>query len=194
MTRREVLQILSAILPAAACKKTTDDVFADERVCVHVYNRAIALPAALLERHASIPDRAKSGRLFQIGIPELLICATSADLLMSFPYVWPVTRLEFDRARENLTVLFQRSELADQEDIKKLKRYVEDQTGASRPKGEKRALLVVLNDHTRYLIPDVLEIWRESSLESVVIFKDPTKSPYLCDFASLQKGFRRSPP
>jgi len=182
------------LLPATFIKCGSDDVFAQERVCVHVYNHEIAIPEPLLKRYKQVPTRGKNGRLFQIGMPELLVCTTPANLLLSFQYFWPLTREEFQQAQVRITVQFQQTEIADKEDISKLKRYLEDHASTIHSKSEKTALLTVLNDFTKYWIADVLEIWRQSWLDEAVIFKDPTQPPYLCDYPALQKGFKRPPP
>ena len=194
LTRREALRMLAMLLPATALKCGRDDAFAEEGVCVHVYNHEIALPEPLLRRYGQIPTRGKHRKLFQIGIPELLICATPASLLTSFQYFWPLTHDEFQHAQRRITVRFQRTELASKEDTDKLQMYLRDYSNKLRSNEEKSALLAVLNDYTKYWVADVLEIWRESLIDEVVIFKDPTQTPYLCDYPALQKGFKRSPP
>lgn len=194
LTRREMLKMLSMLFPAAVIKCQSDDVFAEERVCVHVYNHDIVIPEPLLKRYKQVPTRSKTIQLFQIGIPEILVCTTPANLLLSFPYFWPLTRDEFKQVQNRITVWFQQAELAVKQDITKLKKYLEEHRNALRSKNEKTALLTVLNDYTKYWIADVLDVWKQSSLDEVLIFKDPTRPPYLCDYPALQKGFKRPPP
>jgi hypothetical protein len=194
LTRREALKILSVLLPASAIKCRSDDVFTEERVCVHVYNRTIAPPEPLLKRYDQIPTRSKETSLFQIGIPELLVCATPEGLLPSFQYFWPLTRDEFQEGQRRMTVRFQQEKLSGRENIDQLRKFLEQEASTRLPKEEKTALLGVLNDYTRYWIAEVLKLWQESPIGEVVIFKDPTKSPYLCDYPALQKGFKRQPP
>lgn len=182
------------LLPSTVLKCGRDDVFAEEGVCVHVCSHEIALPELLLKRYDHIPARGEQRRLFQVGIPELLLCSTPASFLMSFQHFWPLTRDEFQQAQRYMTVRFQRTELWGKEDFDGLQMYLKDQSNTPRAKEEKSALLAVLNDYTRYRIADVLEIWRGSLLDEVVIFKDPTQPPYLCDYPGLQRGFKRPPP
>lgn len=185
--------MLSLMLPATVVKCGRDDVFAEERVCVHVYNHEITIPEPLLKRYAQIPTRDKRRPLFQIGISELLVCTTSGSLLSSFPYFWPLTRQEFQQSQNRIAVKFQLTTLTEREDLKRLRTFLEERPRTPRPKEEKTAILAVMNDYTKYWIADVLDIWRESSLDEVVLFKDPTQSPYLCDYPAMQKGFRRPP-
>ncbi len=83
-TRREILQILLMGYPSLllGCKKD-DDIFDDERVCVHIFNSKISFPEPLLQKYDKIPKR-KGSNFFNIGIPELIICTTSISFLNMF--------------------------------------------------------------------------------------------------------------
>jgi hypothetical protein len=51
-----------------------------------------------------------------------------------------------------------------------------------------------MNDCTRHWAAAVAAASREGGADEMVVFKDPTIPPYLCDQPALQKGFRRPPP
>ena len=73
-TRRQILQVLSMILPASAFGFTgegTQDVFDMELVCVHIFQAGLKIPDPLWERYDSIPVRGKPSSLFNLKIPEL---------------------------------------------------------------------------------------------------------------------------
>ena len=65
---------------------------------------------------------------------------------------------------------------------------------ARTPPEQTAALILTLNDYTRYWSSHVITRWRNSTVKELVIFKDPTRAPYLCDYQALQKGFKRPPP
>jgi hypothetical protein len=168
------------------------DVFDDERVCVHVFDPKISIPEPLLKRYDKIPARAEQGSLFNIGIPELIICGTTSSFLNIFQYFWPITRKEFQKIHGMISVQFD-SEINGKEDTEHFSRYLKDQMGNLRSEGNKSAIILTLNDYTKYWASDLIQTWRNVSVEEFVIFKDPTSAPYLCDYPSLQKGFKRPP-
>src|SRR4030066_1546911 len=184
-TRREVLQILITAYPALmlGCKKS-NDVFDDERVCVHIFNSGIAFPEPLLEKYEKIPKR--KGNFFNIGIPELIICTTSASFLNMFQYFWPITRNEFHQIDGVISIVDKISELQSREDIKHIASQINLNEG-----GIKSAFILTYNAYTKYYFSDIISLWKDRNFEEFVLFKDPTISPYLCDFPSLQKGFKR---
>ena len=124
LTRRDLLRMLAILFPATLIKCRSDDVFDEERVCVHVYNHSIAIPEPLLHRYKQMPSRRNPGRLFHIGMPELIVCTTPADLCSSFKHFWPLTREEVDLVRGRIAVQFQQGEVVGQDDIEKFRRYV----------------------------------------------------------------------
>lgn len=193
-TRREVLRIISLILPASVVHCSRNDVFQEERVCVHVYDHGIALPEPLLQKYKDSPSRPTRTKLFNIGIPELVLCSTPASFVKLFQYFWPITRVEFQQAHSSIAIRYQEPTLIGRESLDKLKGYLEKVSSVIFSSEKKSALLLTLNDHTKYWIDDLLEIWRVHRIDEFVVFKDPTKSPYLCDYPALQKGFKRPPP
>lgn len=191
-TRREILQILLMAYPALTlgCKKS-NDVFDDERVCVHIFNSRISFPEPLLKKYERIPKR--KGSFFNIGIPELLVCTTSASFLSMFQYFWPITRNEFKRIDGVISIIGNISEIHSKEDIKHLVTQIDNQDNNFKTDDIKSSLLFTYNDYTKYWCSELISLWKDISIEEFVLFKDPTVSPYLCDFPSLQKGFKRPP-
>jgi hypothetical protein len=194
LTRREVLKVLSMMLPASVVRCSRNDVFQEERVCVHVYDHEIALPEPLLQKYKDRPSRPTRTQLFNIGISELVLCSTPASFVKLFQYFWPIARAEFQQVHHSITIQYQEPTLAGRETLDKLKGYLENVSSAILSNEKKTALLMNLNDHTKYWTADLLEIWRVYKINEFVVFKDPTKSPYLCDYLALQKGFKRPPP
>jgi hypothetical protein len=53
---------------------------------------------------------------------------------------------------------------------------------------------LTLNDLTRNTCRQLVNICREKRVAELVVFKDPSKPPYLCSYPSRQKGFKKKPP
>jgi hypothetical protein len=170
------------------------DVFDDEHVCIHVFNSNTLVPKPLLKSYRRVPGRPKRGRLFRVGIPELLVCTTTSGFLNLFQYFWPVSRDEFRYLQEQISVQFEKGEITGRGDIDDLARYLRTQGDELRPGSAESAVVLTLNDYTRYWSSDVIALWRESAVEEFVVIKDPRRAPYLCDYPSPQKGFKRTPP
>jgi hypothetical protein len=170
------------------------DVFDDEHVCIHVFNSNALIPNPLLKSYRRVPGRPKRGRMFQVGIPELLVCTTTASFLNVFQYFWPVSRDKFRYLQEQMAVQFEKGKIAGRGDIDDFARYLKAQGDELRSGCGASAVALTLNDYTRYWSSDVIDLWHKSGIEEFVVFKDPRRAPYLCDYPSLQKGFKRPPP
>ncbi len=192
-TRREILQILLMGYPSLllGCKKG-NDVFDDERVCIHIFNSGISFPEPLLKKYDRIPKR-KGSNFFNIGIPELIICTTSISFLNMFQYFWPITRIEFQQINGVISIIGKISEIRSREDINRIATQINSQVKNLKTDGIKSALIFTYNDYTKYWCSDIISLWKDIGIEEFVLFKDPTISPYLCDFSSLQKDFKRPP-
>jgi len=192
-TRREILQFLLMAYPSLllGCKKNKD-FFEAERVCVHILNSGIPFPEPLLKKYDKIPKR-KERSFFNIGIPELLICTTSVSFLNMFQYFWPITRNEFQLINNVISIKAEVSEIRSIEDIKQITTRINGQGNNLKADNLKSALLFTYNDYTKYWCSDIVSLWRDISIDEFVLFKNPAISPYLCDFPSLQKGFKRPP-
>ena len=72
-TRRQVLQMLSMLLPASAAGFMSEGAqvaFDKELVCVHIFQPGFKIHDPLLERHKRIPGRESPSDLFNLKIPE----------------------------------------------------------------------------------------------------------------------------
>ena len=193
-TRREILQLLSSAIPIVigGCKRK--DVFEEERVCVHVFDPKEKLPVPLLEQPQMVPLRVASRDYFEVGLPELVLCTTSTKFIELFQYFWPISQAEFRQMQESISVKFARSKITGAEDIDQLAEYLRDNPTSVQTRALNLALIFTYNECTQYWSPVVIEACRKGSVNELVIIKDPTRAPYLCDYASQQKGFKRPPP
>ena len=119
-TRRQVLQMLSMILPASAFgfrSEGAQDAFDKELVCVHILQPGFKIPNPLLERYKLIPVRGNPSDLFNLKIPELLLCRTDKDFLSIFDYFWPIERAEFHDALRKVTIKNEKVKIREKNDI-----------------------------------------------------------------------------
>ena len=190
LSRREMLRFLTVVLPTAIFGYKVIDYFDEELVCVHVYALSQNLPNPLLKSNEKSEKRLEDVPYFQIGLPELILCRTEIRLMDIFEYFWPITRPEIRSFQNASKALFSlpKIEHADQ--------FAELETALNRNQTQKGSLVVVLtlNDHTQKACSRLVNICRESGVAELVIFKDPSKPPYLCSYPSRQKGFKKKPP
>ncbi len=192
LTRRDLLGWLP-LLPAVAlgCRAgAARDRIGRERLCIHVYDARRPLPPPLLERSPRPGPSAVGGDRFGIGLPELLLCSTAAKLLDAFPYVWPVSREDFQQLKRTIAIEFQKPFLASTADVEELRAVLRGRTASLR----RTAVVFTLHDLTRSFAPDVSAACQGGAVDDLVVLKDPTLGPYLCDHPSQQKGFKRPPP
>ena len=194
LSRREVLRFLTVVLPTSLFSHKVIDYFDEELVCVHVYTPSQNLPAPLLEIHAKPKKRTESNSYFQIGLPELILCRTEKRLLDIFAYCWPITRPEIKRFQDSSKVLFRLPVIEHVDQVAELETAL-SRTGEKQrlPEGS-LAVILTLNDFTINASPRLVDICRDKGVDEIVIFKDPSKSPYLCSYPSQQKGFKKKPP
>lgn len=194
-SRREILQMLSLLFPFPflCSQDEKGDNFGKERVCAHVFQQGFKILDPLLIQYQHIPSRNEFRKLFQIGIAELLLCETPIRFLEIFQYFWPVTRDEFNRSQGPIKALFEKVEIVHKKDIDELAAFVQTKNAAVRSAGRTLAIVFTLNDYTNFWSADLVKLWQKSNIEELVVFKDPTRSPYLCDYPSLQKGFKKPP-
>jgi hypothetical protein len=186
-----MLQFLTVVLSTALFGFKKIDFFDEELVCVHVYGLSQNLPDPLLERNEKPENRIEGGSYFQIGLPELILCRTEIRLLDIFAYFWPITRPEIQRFQNSSKVLFSLPIIEYVDQLAGLETAL-NQTG----KRQKESLVVILtlNAYTRNACHRLVDICREKGVAELVIFKDPSKPPYLCSYPSGQKGFKKKPP
>ena len=189
LSRREMLRFLTVVLPTALFGYSVIDYFDDELVCVHVYALSQKLPAPLLENNEIHEGRIEGRACFQIGLPELILCRTEIQLLDIFAYFWPLTRPEIQRFRDSSTVLFTLPVVEHVDQLAGLE-------GALEQIGKKGSLAVILtlNRYTRNACHRLVKICRDKGVGEMVIFKNPSRPPYLCSYPSQQKGFKKKPP
>jgi hypothetical protein len=189
--------MLSMILPASALGfrcKGAQDAFDKELVCVHIFQPGFKIPEPLWEQHDSIPIPKDHSDLFTLKIPELIFCTTEKDFLSIFEYFWPIERSEFDDTIRKVNIEYEKLQIAGKSDVSEFSRYLENIDSEKKSKIKKTTIIYTLNDVTRYFVADFLNLWQTSGIYEFVLFKDPSKSPYLCSYPSLQKGFKRPPP
>ena len=190
LSRREMLRFLTVVLPTALMGYKAIDYFDEELVCVHVYDLSQNLPDPLLESNETSEKRIEGGSYFQIGLPELILCRTEMKLLDIFDYFWPVTRSEIQRFQNSSTVLYSLP-MIEYVDL-----FAGLETAITRAKTQKGSLaaILTLNDYTENACLRLVNIGRARGVAELVIFKDPSKAPYLCSYPSRQKGFKKKPP
>ena len=196
-TRRQILQMLSMILPATALgfrSVGAQDIFDKELVCAHIFQPGFKIPEPLWERHDSIPALRDHSDLFNLKIPELILCTTEKDFLSTFEYFWPIKRSEFNDTLGKVSVEYQKQKLTGKSDVSEFSRCLENIKAKTKRHIENTAIIFTLNDFTQYFVADNLNLWQTYGIDEFVLFKDPSKSPYLCSYPSLQKGFKRPPP
>jgi len=193
-TRREILQFLRLLFPAALLGFREKDSFDEELVCVHIFQPAFQIPEPLLTQYKIIPERNKLKNLFHVGIPELLLCTTEIKFLSIFQYFWPITRSEFQSSYEKISLKYNKLELNEKKDILDFSRYLKSNWNGSKKEDSKSAIIFTYNDMTKYFASEIISQWQGFGIEELVLFKDPSKPPYLCSYPSLQKGFKRRPP
>jgi hypothetical protein len=196
-TRRQILQILSLILPASAFafrSERAQDAFDKKLVCVHIFQPGFKIPDPLWERYNLIPVRGKPSDLFNLKIPELLLCRADKKFLSIFEYFWPIERAEFNDALRKVTVKYENAKITEKSDISEFSGWLESIHAESKRNIKKTAVIFTLNEFTRYFAADILNLWQTYGINEFVLFKDPSKPPYLCSYRSLQKGFKRPPP
>ena len=193
-TRREILQFFTMLIPATLLGFRGKDSFDEELVCVHIFQPAFRIPEPLLTQYRTIPTRDKLKNLFQVGIPELLLCTTEIKFLSIFQYFWPITRSEFQSSYKQITIEYNKLELNEQKDILDFSRYLESNWNGSKKEDTKSAIIFTYNDMTKYFASEIISLWHNFGIIELVLFKNPSKAPYLCSYPSLQKGFKRPPP
>ncbi len=194
LSRREMLRFLTVVLPTSLIKYKFIDYFDEELVCVHVFEPSQNLPAPLLEIHAKSEKRTEGKSYFQIDLPELVLCRTELKLVEIFAYFWPITRPEIKRFQDSSAILFRLPV------IENLDQVAELETALNRARAKQispegcLAVILTLNDYTLGASRRLIDICRDKGVDEIVIFKDPSKPPYLCRYPSDQKGFKKKPP
>lgn len=194
MTRRELLERLSFACMAGWLGCRAEDWFDRELVCIHIFGPQDSIPAPLLESVPRRPRRRREQECFGIGLPELIACTTPRPLLELFQYFWPFSREDFRQLERSITIEFEIALLGDAGEVEEWKRSLRERRRVLQKEGKNLAVLFTLNAFTRGWAPELIAACRSAAVDEIAVFKDPSQPPYLCDFASRQKGFKRPPP
>ena len=189
--------MLALTLPVSAFGFRSEgalDAFDTELVCVHIFQPGFHIPDPLLKRHDSTPVRGNSPGLFNLKIPELLFCSTEKDFLSIFEYFWPLERATFNHSLRKVTIKYEKAKITEKGDVSEFSLFLESIHAESKGSMKETAVIFTLNDYSRYFVSDFLNLWQLYGINEFVLFKDPSKPPYLCSYPSLQKGFKRPPP
>jgi hypothetical protein len=185
------------ILPASALgfrSKVTQDAFDKELVCVHIFQQDFKLPEPLWDRYDSMPVRGDPLDLFNLKIPELILCKADNNFLSIFKYFWPIERAEFNDTIKKVTIKYAKGKIKEKCDVSDFSGFMEKIHAELKRNIKKTAIIFTLNEFTRYFTADILNLWQNYGINELIVFKDPSKPPYLCSYPSLQKGFKRPPP
>jgi hypothetical protein len=147
-----------------------------------------------LERPQKSAKRLKDGSYYQIGLPELIVCRTEKSLLEIFAYFWPLTRPEIQRFQNSSEVLFSLPVIEHVDRLTGFEKALNQARARQKAQKESLAVMLTLNDFTRNACRQLVDICLEKGVAELVIFKDPSKPPYLCSYPSQQKGFKKKPP
>jgi hypothetical protein len=189
-----MLRFLTVVLPTALFGFEVIDYIDEELVCVHVYGLSQNLPDRLLESHEKSEKRIEGRSYFQIGLPELILCRTEIRLLDIFAYFWPITQPEIQRFQNSSKVLFSLPVVEHVDQLAGLETVLKQTSKKQKAQKKSLAVILTLNSYTRNACHRLVNICREKGVGEMVIFKDPSKPPYLCSYPSQQKGFKKKPP
>lgn len=189
-----MLRFLTVVLPTALFGYKLIDYFDEELVCAHVYALSQDLPDPLLEINEESEKRIEGESCFQIGLPELFLCRAQIRFLDIFAYFWPITQPEIQRFQNSSKVLFSLPVIEHIDQLAGLETALNRTGEKQKNKKGSLAVILTLNRYTRNACHRLVHICRQKGVEEMVIFKDPSKPPYLCSYPSLQKGFKKKPP
>jgi hypothetical protein len=103
-------------------------------------------------------------------------------------------RIKASRFQDSSTVLFHLPVIEHVGQVAALETALNrTSTNQISPEGS-LAVILTLNDYTLHATPRLVDICRAEAVDEIVIFKDPSKPPYLCSYPSQQKGFKKKPP
>lgn len=191
LSRRKFLELLSSAYVAmlAGCHRKPDW-FGQELVCIHVFDPRERLPAPLLLETARPARRP----VFSVGLPEIVLCTTGTYFLDGFPYFWPFSRADMNHLEDSIEILYHKNVLTDDADVGEFVDYLRTHSRYLQRPGTSAATIFTYHDFTRALLPAVVSACRQAKIAELVIFKDPSRAPYLCEYPARQKGFKRPPP
>jgi len=195
LSRREFLQRLVAAygMSLAGCSRK-GDWFAREHVCIHIFHPAEPVAAPLMQETRSGSSRAADEEYFSVGLPEIVACTTRTRFLDMFQYFWPFSRDDFAHLQESIEIHYFKPIIRGTPDIDDFAAYLRDHHSELAHGPASSAVIFTFNDFTRHWAPELITASRQAGIQELVLFKDPTREPYLCTYPALQKGFKRPPP
>jgi hypothetical protein len=187
VARRDVVELLILLLVGATLGCRRGDPFARELVCIHIFDPAQPLPEPLRPLAGRAVARAGTAT-FSAGLPELVLARASRPLLELFRYFWPFTHDELEQLRAELTIEFSRETLMSDADLAAFRKALAASSSGRR--------VVVLTHHAgnARLVAEAAAGCGPAGVAELVILKDPSEPPYLCDYPARQKGFKKPPP
>jgi hypothetical protein len=191
MTRRECLQRLLLLLaaPVVGCGRKRDP-FAEQCVCIHVFEAGDPLPSPLLRAPRVLAELKPAPRDFDVGLPDLMVCSTRIRFLDLFRTFWPFTLARREELRRQAAVAYRVPAVRTADDVARLAAFLRAERGRLAVEGARVAVVFVLHGGNRGLLPGVVRAARGAAADEIVILKDPSVPPYLCDFPSRQlKGW-----
>ncbi|UCH21298.1 MAG: hypothetical protein JSU83_22830 [Deltaproteobacteria bacterium] len=194
LSRREMLRFLTLVLPASLFEYRSKNYFDEELVCSHVYRFTQALPTPLLEQQGKTAERSQNKSYFQVGLPELILCRTEISFREMFQYYWPVTRPEIKRLQRSIKILYKQPVIEDIDNLSAFQKVLQEQNNLHGGQKASLAVIFTLNDYTKPGCFRLVDVCRSGGIDELLIFKDPSRPPYLCSYPSQQKGFKRPPP
>lgn len=189
-TRRDIVGAIWGLLASSGSRR--GDSIGRERVCAHVYRPSVYIPPPLLSYDRPVASTRSS---FQIGIPELVLCRARRGFTELFPYFWPLERAEFEALKRSISVEWSSPELSDQGAVSSFRERLEalGRTLSSPSPTLQTSVVLTYTQSTLPWVFGVAEACRSLKASELLVFKDPTVAPYLCELPRLQKGFRREP-
>jgi hypothetical protein len=151
------------ILPASALGFRSEgarDAFDMELVCVHIFQPGFKIPDPLWERYDSIPVRGHPQGRFNLKIPELLFCSINKSFLSIFEYFWPIERVEFNDTLRKVDVKYKKAKITEKRDLSNFSRFMNSIHAESNRNIKKTAVIFTLNDFTRHLTAEILNLWQ----------------------------------
>jgi hypothetical protein len=195
LSRRDFVERLASAYVATlwGCRKKTDW-FARELVCVHVFDPREMLPPPLVQRATRPASRSATQESFSVGLPELVLCRTQRKFLDLFPYFWPISLADFEQIGKLIEILYHKDVLEGTADTDAFAEYVRTHTSDLLQPGSSAAVIFTFHDFTRHLAPAVVSVCQHANIAEFILFKDPSRAPYFCDYPAKQRGFKRPPP
>lgn len=194
LSRRDFLECLAAAYGMTMIGSRQGDQFAREVVCIHIFHPAEFVPAPLMEKTKRLSTREPTEEYFGVGLPEVVICTTQVRLLDLFQYFWPFSRDDLARLQQSIEIRYSGPVIRGTPDVDDCAKYLREHRSELAQGLASSAVIFTLNEFTRHWSSEVIAASRQAGVHEFVLFKDPTRPPYLCDYPAKQKGFKRPPP